>query len=207
MDTAQLNTYFPYEQQSPIVEQLSQRVGLTRTRAEYFVRLWVYLLVKQQANQPEKTVRPLQQLSLLSKAVSCSHSEAARLFYGDKEKGSDRAAGMMLDKFAALGLIKKQFDGNVTRIEIQLSPEVLQTATDTPVTLALDDFNPRCDAVPVANLLAINYGWMNRSLEIVPHRITRLLRRWASQYATGMRVLRRSQPGWLLSAVSYRCRV
>lgn len=33
---------------------------------------------------------------------------------------------------------------------------------------------------------------MNRSLDIVPHRITRLLRRWAGQYATGMRVLRRT---------------
>ncbi len=33
---------------------------------------------------------------------------------------------------------------------------------------------------------------MNRSLDIVPYRITRLLRQWAKQYPTGMRVLRRT---------------
>ena len=31
---------------------------------------------------------------------------------------------------------------------------------------------------------------MNHNTEAVPHRIARLLRRWANQYATGMRVLR-----------------
>ncbi|MEM9089831.1 MAG: hypothetical protein AAGC93_13915 [Cyanobacteria bacterium P01_F01_bin.53] len=212
-----LNDWFSLEQQTKIVEQLTQRVGLTRIRAEYFVKLWVYLLakqqvIKQQARQakgkieqqsgqlnpsrtPATKVEPIETLTQLTSAVSCSHSEAARLFYGDKDQGSDRAAGMMLDKLAALGLIKKHFDGNTTRIEIQMNPETLQDNAQlaTPTApLQLDDFDPRCDAVPVANLLAINYGWMNRTLEIVPHRITRLLRRWASQYPTGMRVLRRT---------------
>ena len=195
MDTAQLDAFFPVTQRAPIVNQLTQRVGLTRIRAEYFVKLWVYLLVKQQSRQGQASTRPLSQLTSLTDAVSCSHREAAALFYGDQDQGSDRAAGMMLDKLAALGLIAKHFDGNTTRIEIKLSPETLypaQTAADKSVALELDAFDPRCDAVPVANLLAINYGWMNRSLEIVPHRITRLLRRWAGQYGTGMRVLRRT---------------
>ncbi|MEL6938233.1 MAG: hypothetical protein AAFO84_03465 [Cyanobacteria bacterium J06598_1] len=209
MDIEQVNRWFPREQQLPIVEQISSRVGLTRTRAEYFVRLWIYLTVKQQ-NIADETIDkgesqsplepPLKQLEPLPKAVSCSHSEAAWLFYGDKDQGSDRAAGMMLDKLAALSLIQKHFDGNTTRIQIQLhSTDLCAAETDlcAPKTsatpnLIIDDFNLRCDAVPVANLLAINYGWMNRSLEIVPHRITRLLRQWARQYPTGMRVLRRA---------------
>ena len=41
MDISQLNEWFSYQQQQPIIEQLSGRVGLTRTRAEYFLRLWV----------------------------------------------------------------------------------------------------------------------------------------------------------------------
>ena len=197
MDISQLNEWFPYQQQQPIIEQLSHRVGLTRIRAEYFLRLWIYLLIKQQSAQPSSQIQPpLQQLELLSEAVSCSHSEAASLFYAGKDEGSDRSAGMMLDKLAALGLIKKHFDGNTTRIEIQ--PIALTKAIITPpkaersLSLHLDNFDPRCDAVPVANLLAVNYSWMNRSLDIVPHRITRLLRKWAKQYPTGMRVLRRT---------------
>ena len=202
MDISQLNEWFPYDRQQPIIEQLSHRVGLTRIRAEYFVRLWIYLLVKQLQIKQQQTTQssvptkpPLQQLSLLSEAVSCSHSEAARLFYGDKDEGSDRSAGMMLDKLAALGLIKKHFDGNTTRIEIQpiplTDPDILTEPSPKP-SLTLDNFDPRCDAIPVANLLAVNYSWMNRSLDIVPHRITQLLRKWARQYPTGMRVLRRT---------------
>lgn len=198
MDIQQLNEWFPPTQQQPIIEQLSQRVGLTRTRAEYFLRLWIYLLIKQQQiSKPSAKVRPpLQQLELLTEAISCSHSEAARLFYSDKDEGSDRSAGMMLDKLTALGLIEKHFDGNTTRIEIQptflthpLSPS---SKAERSQNLTLDNFNPRCDAVPVANLLAANYSWMNRTLDIVPHRITRLLRKWATQYPVGMRVLRRT---------------
>ncbi|MFK8182631.1 MAG: hypothetical protein AB8B99_04600 [Phormidesmis sp.] len=198
-----IHDWFPHDCQKPLIEHLSRQVGLTRTRADYFIRLWVYLLAKQQLAKAQKETpqRPLKRLTLLSEAMSCSHREAAQLFYGDKEEGSDRAAGMMLDKLAALGLISKYFDGNTTRIEITLNPSKLQpqialTKTEQSQPLILDDFNARCDAVPVANLLAINYGWMNRSvgrnLEIVPHRITRLLRSWANAYTTGMRVLRRS---------------
>ena len=94
---SQLHQWFSYEQQQPIVEQVAQQVGMTRTRAEYFVKLWVYLLVKQQQYLAERNqvtcTPPLQQLELLNEAISCSHSEAARLFYGDKDEGSDRAAG------------------------------------------------------------------------------------------------------------------
>jgi len=196
----QINDWFPLSRQKPIVKHLSRQVGLTHTRAQYFIKLWVYLLAKQQLGS-EQNQPPLEQLTPLSEPMSCSHREAASLFYGDKDEGSDRAAGMMLDKLAALGLIAKFFDGNTTRIEITLSPDKLASQSTQPESalsqrLTLDDFDPRCDAVPVANLLALNYGWMNRSigrnLEILPHRITRLLRQWANTYSTGMRVLRRA---------------
>ncbi|MEL6492852.1 MAG: hypothetical protein AAFQ95_23130 [Cyanobacteria bacterium J06621_3] len=219
MDIEALDQWFEPTGQQQLIAQIARRVGLTRTRAIYFVRLWIYLNYKQHNNlrdtsdmpglgfhaaPPRRATTqptPFTSLKPITDAISCSHSEAAWLFYGDKDQGSDRAAGMMLDKLAALGLIQKHFDGNTTRITIQLDssnllptqqPSARPLADAEQPSLITDDFDPRCDAVPVANLLAINYSWMNRSLEIVPHRITRLLRRWANQYAVGMRVLRRS---------------
>ena len=56
------------------------------------------------------------------------------------------------------------------------------------VQLEIDDFNPRCDAIPIANLIAENNSWMNRNLNAAPNRIARILRNWASQYSRGMRV-------------------
>jgi hypothetical protein len=192
MDSVQLDRWFPRDQQNQIVSQLIKRVGLTRVRAECFVRLWVYLLVKQQQAQGTNVDPPLQRLVVPSQGGSCTHREAATLFYSDREQGSDRSAGMMLDKLATLGLIKKHFDGNTTRIEIQPIPEVLEYGiTEELAELVLDDFDPRSDAVPIANLLATNYNWMNRNMDAIPHRIARLLRGWARQYARGMRVLRR----------------
>jgi len=84
-----------------------------------FVRLWVYLSVKQLQESQPRLKPPLAKLELPATEVQCTHREAAELFYCDSDRGSDRAAGMMLDKLAALGLIKKHFDGNATAIEIQ----------------------------------------------------------------------------------------
>ncbi len=191
MDLEQLNTWFPCSQRLLVISHLIKQVGLTRTRAECFVRLWVYLLVKQQSKNQSNFQPPLAQLEFPNEAVSCTHREAAILFYSDSERGSDRSAGMMLDKLEALGLIKKSFDGNTTNIEIQPIPGILnQTSNETP-TIQADKFNPRSDTIPVANLLATNYNWMNNNHNIIPYRIAKLLRNWASQYSVGMRVLRR----------------
>lgn len=195
MNVDQLDRWFPPELRQPIVARLVKRVGLTRIRAEYFLRLWVYLLVKEQGSDPKASLKtplkpPLQALRPLTAPVICSLREVAELFYSDQEQGSDRAAGMMLVKLAALGLIDKQFDGNTTQINILPVPELL-TLAPTLEAVTIDPFDPRCDAIPVANLLAQNYNWMNRNQDTVPHRIVQLLRRWAGQYAGGMRVLRR----------------
>lgn len=193
MDFEEINVWYSQSQRRTAVSLLMKRVGVTRTRAECFIRLWIYLLVKQlQENQP-RLKPPLAKLEVPATEVQCTHREAAELFYSDSDRGSDRAAGMMLDKLAALGLIKKHFDGNTTEIEIQPVPEILNFPEyQNPVQLELDNFDPRCDAIPVANLLATNYNWMNRNTNTVPHKIAKILRLLASKYSKGMRVLRRS---------------
>jgi hypothetical protein len=187
MDVTQLDQWFPPSSRQPIVAQLVKRVGLTRIRAEYFVRLWVYLLVKEQGDRLKP---PLKALQPPDRPVVCSLREVAELFYHDQDQGSDRSAGMILVKLAALGLIQKTFDGNTTQITIVPIPELL--AVPPPLAeVVMDQFDPRSDAIPVANMLAQNYNWMNRNQETVPHRIVQLLRQWSAQYNLGMRVLRR----------------
>lgn len=192
MDIAKLDAWYSQSQRRTAVSLLMKRVGVTRTRAECFVRLWIYLLVKQLQESQPRLKPPLAKLELLETEVQCTHREAAELFYCDSDRGSDRAAGMMLDKLAALGLIAKHFDGNATAIQIQPLSEILNVAEpQKPVQLQLDNFNARCDAIPVANLLATNYNWMNRNTNAVPQKIAKILRLLASQYSNGMRVLRR----------------
>ncbi|MEG4813041.1 hypothetical protein [Microcoleus sp. K5-D4] len=193
MDIAKLDTWYSPSQRRTAVSLLMKRVGVTRTRAECFIRLWVYLSVKQLEESQPRLKPPLGKLEVPATEVQCTHREAAELFYCDSDRGSDRAAGMMLDKLAALGLIAKHFDGNATAIQIQPVSEILEVAEpQKPVQLQLDNFDPRCDAIPVANLLATNYNWMNRNTNAVPHKIAKILRFFASQYSKGMRVLRRS---------------
>ena len=171
---------------------LMQRVGMTRRRAECFVRLWLYLFLKDCGTHKSLPNPPLTELAFPRTWVECSCQEAADVFYGDKERGSNRSAGMMLDKLVALGLIRKHFDGNFTQIEIQVLPELLEP--EVPVAIVRvepDAFDLRCDAIPIANLLASNYNWLNRNTNAVPYRIANILRDWASRYPTGMRVLRR----------------
>jgi hypothetical protein len=188
MDIAELNRWYPASERQAIVAKLILRVGLTRVRAEYFVRLWVYLLVKQGGKQIKP---PLTQLEAVKAPVICSLQEIADLFYADQDQGSTRSAGMILAKLVALRLIHKTFDGNSTQISIPPVPELL-TELPAVTNVVVDRFDPRCDAIPVANLLAQNYNWMNRNSDAVPHRILQLLRQWHQQYSKGMRVLRRS---------------
>ncbi len=191
MDVTQLDQWFPPSARQPIVAQLVKRVGLTRIRAEYFVRLWVYLLVKQQGDRLPK---PLTELRPLDRPEVCSLSEVSQLFYSDQDRGSDRSAGMILVKLVALGLIHKSFDGNTTQITILPIPELMAVLPPLAEVI-MDQFDPRSDAIPVANMLAQNYNWMNRNQETVPHRIVQLLRQWSSQYPIGLRVIRRCDNG------------
>jgi hypothetical protein len=191
MEPKELELWLDRDRQEQILDRLVERLGLTRARGECFLRLWIYLLVKEHRERNPQIKPPLLELTLLDRPVSCSHREAAELFYSDRERGSDRSAGMMLDKLAALGLIRKQFDGNISRIEIVTSVADLEPEIASEIVIKIEQFDPRCDAIPIANLLAANYNWMNHNTEATPHRIVNILRQWARQYDRGMRVLRR----------------
>jgi hypothetical protein len=191
MEPKELELWLDRDRQHQILDRLVERLGLTRARGECFLRLWIYLLVKEHRERNPQVKPPLSGLTLLDRSVSCSHREAAELFYSDRDRGSDRSAGMMLDKLAALGLIRKQFDGNISRIEILATVADLEPEIPQEVAIKIEQFDPRCDAIPIANLLAVNYNWMNHNTEATPHRIVNILRQWARQYDRGMRVLRR----------------
>lgn len=194
MNTVEVNLWFSEERQNEIVERLtaSQNVGLTRQRAVYFVRLCVYLSVRQRLTSQPSARPPLDRLMIPTDYFSFSHRDAHDLFYSGQERGSERAAGMMMKALRDLGFIKYPFDGNVSRVLVNPLPELFADVfTNSGTTLIADDFDPRGDAIPISALLAANYNWMNHNTKSIPYRISELLRQWAEEYSKGMRVLRR----------------
>jgi hypothetical protein len=188
-----IENYFPTEQRRKYVSRLQGQVGLTRIRAEYFVRLWGYLLFKQQEDLRHALQKPLTELDVPEGFISCTHQEAADLFYYDKERGSERAAGMMIDNFVNLGLIDKQFDGNSLSIRIRPQAKNLNFVEEQALAkLEMDIFNPRTDAIPIAHLLIHTYGVLKTKNTLAPQQIARKLRVWAQRYIISMRVLRRT---------------
>jgi len=188
-----LEQWLPPVRQQHYVNLLLHRIGMTRRRADCFVRLALYLFLKDCQTRKVLPKPPITELAFPQGWVECSCLEASDVFYSDRDRGGDRSAGMMLNKLVDLGLIQKQFDGNSTQIKFQSLPELLKgDRKDANVSFVIDTFDSRSDAVPVANLLASNYNWLNRNNDAVTYRIANILRDWASQYATGLRVLRRS---------------
>ncbi|EKQ70848.1 hypothetical protein OsccyDRAFT_1153 [Leptolyngbyaceae cyanobacterium JSC-12] len=188
-----LDQLFSREHQHNYVNLLQGRGGLTRRRAEYFVRLWAYLLLKQQNDLNHHELQPLTQLLPTETLVSCTHREAAELFYGQKDRGSDRAAGMMIDQLVALGLLEKRFDGQTLCLRVRPLPELTADPKAQPAfQIKADSFNPRTDAIPVAGLIRQTYAMAADDAAIAPQRIARILRQWADEYPLGLRVLRRT---------------
>lgn len=193
LEPERLNDFFPLDRQKEYVSMLLGRGGLTRRRAEYFVKLWAYLTLKHQFTENQRRVEPIEQLYPTEDLISCTHREAAELFYGQQERGSDRAAGMMIDQLAALGLLEKRFDGQTLCLRIRPIPELATTTKpDRPLVLKADRFNPRTDAIPVAGLIRQTYAMAADDSTLAPQRIARVLRLWGTQYPKGLRVLRRS---------------
>ncbi|UBF26243.1 hypothetical protein K9N68_32845 [Kovacikia minuta CCNUW1] len=187
-----LDHFFPPTQQRTYISALLGRGGLTRRRAECFVRLWAYLLLKQQQELGTAQPESLTQLYPTEGFVACTHREASGLFYGHKDRGSDRAAGMMVDQLVALGLLEKRFDGQSLCIKIRPLPELVTPSEPAkPVELKPDIFNPRTDAIPIASLIAQTYIWATKDESATPQRIARILRSWSQEYPTCLRVLRR----------------
>ncbi len=188
-----IDQWFPLEQQHTYISMLIGRFGLTRCRAEYFVRLWAYLLLKQQEQQQELErclSKPITKLKIPKGFVPCTLREADAVFYSNRERGSERAAGIMLKQLADLGLIEKKFDGNNICIQILSQPILTESEPPEAISLKVDVFDPETDAIPVANVLAENYKWMNNHTA-APYKIANILPQWADLYPTGMRVLRR----------------
>lgn len=88
MNTEDLDQWWPPEQQQQTVEKLIQRVGLTRVRAESFVRLWIYALVQEQLADQPRLRPPLKDLVLPTQKVICTHRQAADLFTLIRTKGA-----------------------------------------------------------------------------------------------------------------------
>lgn len=191
MNSTSVDYWFPIEQQRKYVSSLKQlRAGLTRCRAEYFVKLWAYLLLKQQQELGNSLQKPLTELDVPEGFVPCTHREAYELFYGETDRGSDRSAGMMIDKLVSLGLIEKHFDGNTNCIRIQSPlPNFQDSAKVESIQVMPDAFNPRTDAIPIAIFFVRFNNLTNKKPN--PQRTAKILRDWAKHYPTAMRVMRR----------------
>ncbi|MBD2330140.1 hypothetical protein [Alkalinema sp. FACHB-956] len=193
MEPKHLDQYFPWNRQKYYVSTLQRRGGLTLRRAECLVRLWAYLLLKESQNQGLLPEISLANLGPQQDFVACTHREAAELFYANRDRGSDRAAGLMLDRLASLGVLDKRFDGQTLCIKIRSTPDLLtprKEQEEIPELFA-DAFNPRTDAVPAAQLLTRTYAELVKDPAATSYKITKNLRAWAENYSPCMRVLRR----------------
>jgi hypothetical protein len=182
-----INQWFPLEVQHRYVDQVIGQSGLTRRQATCFVRLWAYACYLQGKSQT-----PLRSLSRQVHQVTCSHADAANLFYADQPRGSERAAGLMINQLVKKNLVKRStFDGQPSQLRLQIPPSFLpppEVANSVQVTV--DAFNARKDAPLVASFIDESYSWVCQRADSASYKITRVLRRWATQYPTGLRVLR-----------------
>ncbi len=185
---ADLSRWFSPDQQARYVKLLLGQHGLTRRQAQCFVRLWAYGLIKQRG---QLLTAPLEKLEPLQGPMACSQREASYLFYAETDRGSDRAAGLMINQLAEKRLLKKEFDGNITHLSLRPPANLCDDDDCLSIPLYTDDFNPRLDVVSVAKFLSKNYNWMIEETQTSTHQITQSLRQWAQLYPEGMRVLRR----------------
>ena len=182
-DPTLLDQWFPIDRQKHYIQQVRKQIDITRRRAQCFVRLWAYLMVKHMAiHQGESWDQSLSngtllELGVMREEVPCSHREAADVFYANSERGSDRSAGMMIDELAKLKLLSRTFDGNMSTIHIRPLANIDHGLTPVqPTALLADDFNPRVDAVFAAQLLTTHYGWLAADASITAYRISDSLR-------------------------------
>jgi hypothetical protein len=187
-----LHRVFAPDRQKHYITAFLRCGGFTRRRSECFVRLWGYLLWRYQIETDgPQTAVVIDELTLLPEFVSCTHREAAVLFYPEGEKGSDRAAGMMMDRLVALGVLDKQFDGQTQCWRIREHPELVDTESDARVTVFADSFDPVVDAVQAAKLMTRSFSELVRDEAMTAHKITKCLRQWSKTYPGSINVLRR----------------
>jgi len=185
LNVSDVNSWFPSDCQQRYIDIIVGQSGLTRRQATCFVRLWGY------AQLQRDSPLPIDILSRQQDQLYCSHAMAADLFYYDRNSGSDRSAGMMIDQLVAKHLVKREpFDGTCTRLSLQIPEGFLPAPSVLPKQFYLDAFEPRCDAPIVASMLEESYSWMSQKTAATSFKMTKVLRQWASQYPGGLRVLR-----------------
>lgn len=190
--------WFPTELQKRYVEhvlmmsksQVSGSMKLTPIQAGHLVRLWGYAYIKHFGVE----YAPINKLICRLNSFSCSHSEAARLFYAERDEGGmARSAGNMLRTLEAMNLIRcESTKGSPTRISLNLSVSFQLLEEYQGDKVFPDTFNSRRDARILANLLTVLFQYdADRSVTIGDD-ITRVLREWSRRYSDGMRVLRQA---------------
>ncbi len=197
MDIAtQLNQSFPLPLQQAYIQRLQTQGGFTRKRAEYLVRLWTHLQIKYFQRLNAEQIPRFTDLTYIADYVSCTHREAALLFYNQQERGSERSAGLMIDRFVSLGVLEKRFDGNTICLRVRPLPELKLPAQKEPAPkLAFDAFNPRTDAVACAQIMTRTFNEVVKTNATTSHKVLQALRSWSKKYPHCMRVLRRLDTG------------
>lgn len=171
--------------------QASGCVKLTYIQAGHLVRLWGYAYVKHYGD----THTPIKALTCRLNSFFCSHSEAAKFLYADREAGGTaRSAGLMLKEMESMSLIQcKSTKGSPTKISLNIPltfelPEEPQGNKVFP-----DKFDPRRDAPTVANLLKVLFHYEANHSQSLGRDITKVLREWSKRYPDGLRVLRQEK--------------
>ncbi|MEM6838637.1 MAG: hypothetical protein AAF609_17500 [Cyanobacteria bacterium P01_C01_bin.120] len=188
----QVHEWFPLTQQEFYINAITGQFGLTRRQATCFVRLWGYASTQSSIRQV-----PIRELQRLVDTFICSHREAADLFYCDQMRGSERSAGMMINQLVAKHLVRREpFDGGPTRLGLQVPESFLpEISPSSGIQLYPDAFDVRKDASRVAVFLEDVYSWVSQRSETTSFKIIQVLRRWATNYPAGLRVMRTEVDG------------
>ena len=190
-----VEVWFPDSLRQRYVRHITGQRSLSPAQAEYFVRLWGYAYLKRKG-PPYKKIQALDN-DLYDYPFLFSHEEASRLFYVDKERGTSRAAGLMLKKFAddkRKNLIQyRRFEGTKTEITLNIPIEFALPNIRPEDSIYADKFDRRKDLLPVTKFLLELYSVNTQvSQPELEFSIKRGLRDWAQRYPKGMRVIRRS---------------
>lgn len=190
-----VQTWFPAALQQRYVDHILMQsnshagsVKLTHVQAQHLVRLWGYAYIKQHGIVQS----PIKALSRRVDSFFCSHSEAASLFYAERDGGGTaRSAGLMLRTFESKSLIQcESSKGSPTKIRLNIPHPFDLPAEDPKGDVVPDAFRPRLDASTLANLLTVLFHYDAERAQVFEHDLNRVLREWFKRYPKGLRVLR-----------------
>ncbi|MEM9944912.1 MAG: hypothetical protein AAF810_02485 [Cyanobacteria bacterium P01_D01_bin.36] len=187
-----VQTWFPPDLQQRYVDHILMQsnshasCNLTSVQAGHLVRLWGYAHIKQYGSSQS----PIKTLSCRLSSFFCSNSEAANLFYAERN-GTARSANQMLKRLESRSLIQcESSPGSPTKIRLNIPREYELPAVDQNSNVLPDTFVPRRDARILASLLTVLFQYEAERSQVSDHDISQVLREWSSRYPEGLRVLR-----------------